>query len=150
MTDPSRIWREGDAVRVVHDGKSVTGLVTMASENGISLVVAFDDMLGGHVGSMPLLWHDGEFRSLFCGKPTELHDPGPPPMSHWIIYHGAKDHPPDAWVVRRWDIYPDSLVPTREVHVCESLEAARDRVPPTQCLIARSPEDDPAIVEVWI
>jgi hypothetical protein len=141
VSSPPRIWRTGEAVRVVHDGKDVIGFVK---------VVDFDDMLGGHVGSMPLLWHAGEFRSLFCGKPTELHDPGPPEMSHWVIYHGAKEHPPGAWVVRRWDIYRAALVPTLEVHECASLEEARDRVPPSQCLMARSPEDNPAIVEVWI
>lgn len=152
MTAPPRVWRTGEAVRVVHDGKSVIGVVTLASENGLSLVVAFDDMLGGHVGAMPLLWDgDGrEFRSLFCGKPTELHDPGPPSMSQWVIYHGAKDDPPGAWVVRRWDIYPDSVVRTGEKHECGSLADARAHVPPSQVLISRSPEDHPAIQEVWI
>lgn len=150
MSEPSRVWRTGEAVRVEHDGKSVMGIVTLASDNGISLVVAFDDILGGHVGSMPLLWHEGEFRSLFCGKPTALHDPGPPDLQHWIIYHGAKEHPPDAWVIRRWDIYRTGEVLPAELHVCKSLEAARARVPQGQVLISRSPEDNPAIVEVWI
>jgi hypothetical protein len=146
-----RVWGEGEFVRREHEGITVYGSVSASACNGELLVVEFDDAKTGRSGRMPLAWDPA--RSTFigpCGHGVTLHDPGKPSMSQWIVYHGAADHPPDAWVVRRWDIYPNACLPARESAVCESLDAARERVPEGLALLSRHPSDDPAVHEVWI
>ena len=66
-------WRTGDQVHIVLDGVLVDGVVTLASPNGRSLMLAFNAVLGGHVGMMPVLQHDdGVFRSLVSEAVVEL------------------------------------------------------------------------------
>lgn len=66
--------KQGDLVHVTYEGKSLTARVVLASPNGRSLLIAWEDgMLGGHVGMMPVFQEeDGEYRSLIEGKPIEL------------------------------------------------------------------------------
>ena len=54
--DPERIWKTGDKVRVKHEGREVDGEVMLSSGNGRALVLSFEAILGGHVGTMPVLW----------------------------------------------------------------------------------------------
>ena len=66
----------------------------------------------------------------------------------WIVY----DHPadcPDHFVVRRWHITTSGLVPGPGWPV-DALADARELVPPGLVCIPRHPDDDPAIVEMWI
>jgi hypothetical protein len=61
--------KTGDHVWIDFDGRKVEGKIVMASENERSLMLAFDAMLGGHVGMMPvLLEDDGVYRSIVTGK----------------------------------------------------------------------------------
>lgn len=49
--------------------QQMKAMVTLASENGESLMVAFDGMFAGYVGMMPLLADDrGVFRDLVTGS----------------------------------------------------------------------------------
>jgi hypothetical protein len=52
------VYRKGDAIEVVHEGRTVEGNVIFASPNGLSLMIGFDAMLGGHVGMMPVTMRD--------------------------------------------------------------------------------------------
>lgn len=66
----------------------------------------------------------------------------------YTIYEKPADFP-DAWVVRRWEATGD--VEDRGVWcLAESLEAARESIPPDLICFTRSPEDDPTIVETWL
>ncbi len=63
----------GDFVTIRCAGCTVPGMVTLASSNGRSLVVMFEAILDGHVGSMPILQNEaGEYRSLMTGTAVEL------------------------------------------------------------------------------
>lgn len=49
------ILKTGDIVKAIYGGRSVTARVQIASPNGRSLVIVWDDgMLGGHLGMMPV------------------------------------------------------------------------------------------------
>jgi hypothetical protein len=55
----------GDFVRIERDrGACMQAMVTLASDNGNSLVLMFDGMFDGYIGMMPVLRSDGEFRDL--------------------------------------------------------------------------------------
>jgi hypothetical protein len=74
-----RPLRRNDSVRITYDGRTVDGVVTLASLNGRSLVVAFEAMLAGHVGAMPVFQaDDGSFHALISGAPIliERKEPG--------------------------------------------------------------------------
>lgn len=73
MTD----FEKGDYVRATYDGRSVKAIVLLASPNGRSLIISWtatdDGLLGGHVGTMPILRDEGGFyRSLMEGRPVTL------------------------------------------------------------------------------
>ena len=58
-------WCKGDQVRITIGRDETTGAVLLASGNGRSLMLAFDCILRGHVGLMPVLQgEDGCFRSI--------------------------------------------------------------------------------------
>jgi hypothetical protein len=67
--NPPRIWKTGERCRITCAGRTVDGLVLLASGNGLSLMVGFEAILAGHAGMMPLSWEHGEFRSLVEGTP---------------------------------------------------------------------------------
>jgi hypothetical protein len=74
----------------------------------------------------------------------------PEPLSILTIYDHPKDHP-NHFVVRRWNIYPGRSEPVGEVHLFDTLEAARTMVVAQhRTLLHRHPDDDPVIVENWI
>ena len=74
--DPAidRIWRKGDAVKITYAGRTVLGKVILASPNGRSLALAFDAMLAGWPGGMPVLWDDAtaSFRDLGPGHEVRI------------------------------------------------------------------------------
>lgn len=68
-----RIWRKGERLRIEFGGAQTTGTVLIASPNGRSLMLAFDAMLGGYVGMMPVLaGEDDVFRDLVTSEPVHL------------------------------------------------------------------------------
>jgi hypothetical protein len=68
----SEVFQRGDFVEASADGKTVKGMVTLASPNGQSLIIMFDDMLDGHVGMMALSGDGRGFVSLMTGTPVTL------------------------------------------------------------------------------
>jgi hypothetical protein len=65
------IFKTGDRVMIGYAGSQVEGVVKLASENGKSLALVFDAMLGGYVGMMPVLQgDDGVFRDLIQQEPV--------------------------------------------------------------------------------
>ena len=66
-------FRAGDAVMITYDGRTVPGTITLASPNGVSLMLAFDALLGGHVGMMPVLGDGrGNYASLIEQRPVKI------------------------------------------------------------------------------
>jgi hypothetical protein len=69
-----------DLVFITFEGRTVPGKVLLASENGQSLMLIFDAMLGGYVATMPVLWRpesrlpedNGEFTDLIKGLPVTI------------------------------------------------------------------------------
>lgn len=65
-------FKRGDFVTIRCDGRTLPGMVTLASSNGKSLIVLFDGILAGHVGGMPVSQNEaGEYRTL-TGMAVEL------------------------------------------------------------------------------
>lgn len=52
-------YAKGDAIEVSCNGRTVAGTVILASDNGISLLIEFEALLGGHLGKMPVTMIDG-------------------------------------------------------------------------------------------
>lgn len=71
---PPRIWRVGQSARITYDHRTVLAKVVLASANGVSLAFAFEALLGGYAGYMPVMWSDRhrEFRCLILGAPVEV------------------------------------------------------------------------------
>lgn len=80
MTQPSRIWKKGERVTIGYVGRRVTGRVELASANGVSLMLAFEALLAGYAGHMPVLWNEkeGGYRCLILGAVVELTEPEVP------------------------------------------------------------------------
>jgi hypothetical protein len=76
-------------------------------------------------------------------------------LTVWVIYYGAKNHPPGKWVVRAQDAgvseleSPDRIRRHQVFFECDSLEEARSKVPEGLQRMSRWTQDDPAIVETW-
>lgn len=65
MSESAVLFRTGDAVWIECAGVRAAGTVELASTNGKSLMLAFDALIDGHLGAMPVLQgDDGVFRSL--------------------------------------------------------------------------------------
>jgi len=52
-------FAKGDNIEVTCEGRTVDGVVIMASENSLSLMIGFDAMFSGHLGMMPVTMRDG-------------------------------------------------------------------------------------------
>lgn len=58
-------FRRHDRVWITCGCITVPGMILLASENSVSLMLGFDGMLEGHLGAMPVLRHDdGKYRSI--------------------------------------------------------------------------------------
>lgn len=71
-----------------------------------------------------------------------------PPLYLWTIYEKPRDYP-DRWVVRRFSITTAGAV-SDEVQLADSLDEARELIPPTRYNLGRTPNDEPQIVETWV
>lgn len=67
-------FKTGDNITATYDGRTVVATVLLASPNGRSLMIGWDDgMLGGFVGKMPILQDErGDYRCLMDQKPVTL------------------------------------------------------------------------------
>lgn len=73
MVNPPRVFRKGERLLVVADGRRIDSEVVFASENGASLVVYADAIIAGFVGAAPLVWMEGRWETL-SGTPVELEE----------------------------------------------------------------------------
>lgn len=67
------IFKNGDKILVSCEGRTLQGEMVMISDNQVSVMIAFDGALGGHVGMMPAMRHNkdaGIYRSIIDG--TEI------------------------------------------------------------------------------
>jgi|tagenome__1003787_1003787.scaffolds.fasta_scaffold18881612_1 hypothetical protein len=48
----------GDSVEITCEGRTLPGVIVLASGNSVSLVVVFEGILADHVGTMPILMTD--------------------------------------------------------------------------------------------
>ena len=51
-------FAKGDRIEIDCNGRTVDGAVTLASPNGLSLMIEFEALLGGHAGKMPVTMTD--------------------------------------------------------------------------------------------
>lgn len=73
-------------------------------------------------------------------------------MSTWTIYDHPLDYP-HHYVAREFIISPDGQVRASEsIMIADDLELLRERllIDFGKVALARSPEDDPVIVETWV
>jgi hypothetical protein len=57
-------WKTGDQVTIVYHEIMISGLVELASPNHKSLVLSFNGIIEGHVGTMPVLWDGSGYRAI--------------------------------------------------------------------------------------
>ncbi len=70
-------------------------------------------------------------------------------LSQWVIYAHPRDYP-DKYVMRRWNIYGDAMVPSDEMALADTLVEIRKCVPWGLFRLERFEDDDACIVEVWL
>lgn len=69
----------------------------------------------------------------------------------WTVYDRPRDYP-DKFVARRFDIGKGTVQPSDSIIVAPDLETLRNMLEFEMHLtcLARSPEDEPQIVETWL
>lgn len=72
-------------------------------------------------------------------------------LSVYVIFEGASDYPQARYVVRRQKVLAGVIDfdPT-PIYVGDSLADARAALPYGLAMFARSPDDDPVILECWL
>lgn len=66
-------FTKDDAINVTCEGRTIDGVVLIASPNNVSLMIGFEAMLNGHVGMMPIFLHDdGVYRSIVDGTAVSI------------------------------------------------------------------------------
>ena len=69
----ARCWATGDKVSITFHDRTVQGEVKLASGNGRSIFLAFEAILGGYVGQMPVFRdEDGRYRDLLTQNEVTL------------------------------------------------------------------------------
>ena len=68
----------------------------------------------------------------------------------WTIYDHPTDYPKD-FVARKWEIYSTGARATSDLLRSDDLATLRGLLDQQNlCMIHRSPDDDPTIVETWL
>ncbi len=68
----------------------------------------------------------------------------------YTVYRKPSDFP-DSYVVRRWAVSAGAVAAETGLWcLADSLEGARQSIPPGAFRLDRNPADDPVIVEVWL
>jgi hypothetical protein len=68
VSEPTRIWKTGEACQITCGGRTVEGRIELASSNGISLALTFEGVLdpggdlGGYAGGMAVMWNGQSFQ----------------------------------------------------------------------------------------
>lgn len=70
-------------------------------------------------------------------------------LNQWIVYDHPTDYP-NVWVARRWTVSARGVTPTDDVRTADTVEELRQPLRDAGLImLTRSPEDDPAISEIW-
>lgn len=73
-----------------------------------------------------------------------------PILDMWVIYDHPKDHP-NHFVVRKWTIMHNAApLASTDKTLHDTLEEAREAIPPGLYNLERYADDDPVIKEVWV
>lgn len=65
--------KTGDRVRINCEGRTVDGVIVLASDNERSLFLTFEALLDGHLGAMPVLLDEhGVYRSIINNVAVEI------------------------------------------------------------------------------
>ncbi len=80
-------------------------------------------------------------------KTTEKLDK-PAGLDMWTVYKHPEDYP-EHYVVRQWTVRADGMAAGAAL-LADTLEQARELVPPHSYRLDRHPDDEPCIVEVWL
>jgi len=74
-----KVFKKDDKVTIAMNGKVVDATVTLASPNGVSLMVTFDGAIGGveggiYVGMMPIMYDEERkvFTDLIAGRIVDI------------------------------------------------------------------------------
>jgi len=70
-------------------------------------------------------------------------------LAIWVVYWNTKDYP-DRAVVRPQCVDGDGIHILKQVLVGESLDAVRDQLPEGLTRMERHPDDELAIIEIWL
>lgn len=70
-------------------------------------------------------------------------------MKNYVIYQYPKDYPND-YVMRVHEVTSTGSTSIKEVVVSPSLKIVRQSIPSECICVVRSPDDDVAILEVWL
>jgi hypothetical protein len=62
----------GEPVRITFRGKTVRGEVLLASADGLSIALVFDEHLGSYTHLMPALWMGDGFVDLIWAEPVTI------------------------------------------------------------------------------
>jgi hypothetical protein len=62
----------GELVRITFHGKTVSGEVLLASDNGLSLALLLQAHLEGYSRLMPVLWLEDHFVDLLLAEPVTI------------------------------------------------------------------------------
>lgn len=91
-------FQTGDRVQITFNGQTVMGEVLLASANGLSLTLVFEQYLGGYMNLMPVLWLNNTFVDLLLAEPvgispmqqsSECGLPQTPERKHRISFGGS-------------------------------------------------------------
>jgi hypothetical protein len=59
-------FKNGDAIKIDCEGRTIDGVVEIVSENQAAMLIAYEAILAGFAGRMPVLrGEDGVYRDLF-------------------------------------------------------------------------------------
>jgi hypothetical protein len=70
--NPPVTFNVGELVRITFHGKTVSGEVLLASDNGLSLALLLQGHLEGYSKLMPVLWLEDHFVDLLLAEPVTI------------------------------------------------------------------------------
>lgn len=69
---------------------------------------------------------------------------------HHVIYNKTTKDFPGKYVLRRWFISDEEVLPEEQHRLFDTLEEAREALPPDLLRIPPGLDEDPVIEEIWI
>lgn len=70
-------------------------------------------------------------------------------LVQFVVYEKPLDYP-GKFVLRKWEVQANKLIPVPEVVTEDSIEKLRKHIPRGMIRMERHPQDEPQIVEIWL